>query len=333
MTQHLKACKQRKASFSVSSGEEKTNLFHLVVEGTYAPDYWMHLEMPADLKLDDLDMFLRKTWVECCGHLSAFTINGVSYNSYTDWFEEIEEDGVVSEDGDRVESDGEDENALSEVPTEQMVAELLEILEAEFQAKLSDLSPDEFESRLVNLLESRSQIESGAPLPPESLAQIRALAPVLHMMLINDIELEDLEEPTMGARLESVLKLRQKFSYEYDFGSTTYLTLRVVGEREGVRPDEELHYASVQILARNEPPVFLCRECGKPATKILAGYFDVNDGAICDACAEKQGAVEFDGEWLPIVNSPRVGVCGYTGDEDEDEWEEEDEEELAEEGE
>src|SRR5579863_2361800 len=82
MTQHLKACKQRKASFSVSSGEEKTNLFHLVVEGTYAPDYWMHLEMPADLKLDDLDMFLRKTWVECCGHLSAFTINGVSYNSY-----------------------------------------------------------------------------------------------------------------------------------------------------------------------------------------------------------------------------------------------------------
>ena len=37
--------------------------------------------------------------------------------------------------------------------------------------------------------------------------------------------------------------------------------------------------------------------------------------------------------FLPIVNSPRVGVCGYTGDADEGEfdWDDEDENETEEE--
>jgi hypothetical protein len=44
----------------------------------------MHLEVPADATLTDLDEFLRETWVECCEHLSAFRIAGVSYVSYDD---------------------------------------------------------------------------------------------------------------------------------------------------------------------------------------------------------------------------------------------------------
>jgi hypothetical protein len=45
----------------------------------------------------------------------------------------------------------------------------------------------------------------------------------------------------------------QEFSYEYDFGSTTYLDLKIVSERE---VDDSGR--SIEILARNEPPVVNC---------------------------------------------------------------------------
>lgn len=69
MGRHLKACKQR-AEFA---GQGKSGrLLHLQVDGTYDPEYWMHLEVPAVVTLAELDTFLRWTWLECCGHLSAF---------------------------------------------------------------------------------------------------------------------------------------------------------------------------------------------------------------------------------------------------------------------
>src|SRR5947209_8214329 len=90
MTQHLKHCKERAASLKATSSEdgEKSKLFHLVVEGCDHPMYWMHLEVPEDQTLLDLDEFLREIWVECCGHLSEFRIGKVSYLSQTedmDW--------------------------------------------------------------------------------------------------------------------------------------------------------------------------------------------------------------------------------------------------------
>ncbi|MDI6791813.1 MAG: hypothetical protein QME81_02935 [bacterium] len=83
MTKHLASCEQRRAVSETSSGKQKpqkTKLFHLVVEGHDLPEYWMHLEAPAEATLGDLDRFLRNIWLECCGHLSAFTIEGKSYD-------------------------------------------------------------------------------------------------------------------------------------------------------------------------------------------------------------------------------------------------------------
>lgn len=37
-----------------------------------AGDYWLLAAAPADCTLKDLDSFLRRTWLECCGHMSAF---------------------------------------------------------------------------------------------------------------------------------------------------------------------------------------------------------------------------------------------------------------------
>jgi hypothetical protein len=125
--------------------------------------------------------------------------------------------------------------------------------------------------------------------------------------------LEMVEDRSLDASLEKVLKVGQKFSYEYDFGSTTDLTLKVLSEREGVFPDQEEDEDTIEILARNIEPVMLCKVCGKPAKFVVGGYFDVEENAFCSKkCVKKS---KEDAEMLlPVVNSPRMGVCGYTGE-------------------
>lgn len=93
MKRHLPTCQDRLAAqHSVVAGKS-TTLYHLAVEATYIPDYWLHLEIPANLTLQDLDQFLRAIWLECCGHLSAFDINGQRYTQLFD-------DGMFPEDKD-----------------------------------------------------------------------------------------------------------------------------------------------------------------------------------------------------------------------------------------
>jgi hypothetical protein len=53
----------------------------LLVEGCeHLEHYWLYLEMVQQAKLARLDQFLRTLWLECCGHLSAFTIEGARYS-------------------------------------------------------------------------------------------------------------------------------------------------------------------------------------------------------------------------------------------------------------
>ena len=56
-------------------------LLHLLVEGRYSPQYWLHLELAADIPLHTLDNFLRDIWLECCGHMSQFQIGDEYYVS------------------------------------------------------------------------------------------------------------------------------------------------------------------------------------------------------------------------------------------------------------
>ena len=82
ISRHLNTCQQRAITEAKAAGRQKTqriSKFHLVVEGRDLPVYWMHLEVTASTTLATLDRFLRDTWLECCGHLSAFEIAGVRY--------------------------------------------------------------------------------------------------------------------------------------------------------------------------------------------------------------------------------------------------------------
>lgn len=200
MARHLRACEARKVHEAEirSRKARQTTLFHIVADGYR--DYWLHLEMPADATLYDLDDFLRDIWLECCGHLSAFSIGHIRFNSH-----------------------------------------------------------------------------------PE-MAWERT-----HGM---DVPLGEVFVPKL------------KFTYEYDFGSTTELELRVLSQRRGwIRRAE----GPVRILARNLPPEIGCIECGEPATLVHAWEWVV----LCDECA-RMDKYDPDG-LLPLVNSPRRGVCGYVG--------------------
>jgi hypothetical protein len=160
----------------------------------------MHVAVPVTAPLSQLDHFLRHTWLECCGHLSAFDIGDQHYASDP-------RDGAMS----------------------------------------------------------------------------------------------------MKARLSQVLAVGMKFSYEYDYGSTTALVLEAVALHDQGTPK-----GAVELLARNEAPQVSCRRCGsQPATQICTECEWNERGWLCQACAVAHECG--DEMCLPVVNSPRVGVCGYTG--------------------
>lgn len=113
------------------------------------------------------------------------------------------------------------------------------------------------------------------------------------------------QEESMRQKIYSVLNAGTTFQHEYDYGSTTELKLRVIGVREA-----KIKKPEVTLLARNVPPAWNCVTCGNPATQIQASGWGLDSDALfCDDCV---GEDEDEG-FLPVVNSPRAGVCGYCG--------------------
>ena len=113
---------------------------------------------------------------------------------------------------------------------------------------------------------------------------------------------------SMAERLADTLTAGSSFGYEYDFGTTTALVGRVLDLVPGARRG-----AVIEVLARNEPPVHPCAGCGRRATTLCAMCYEgAGDPCwYCDACSgDHRCGTDY---LLPVVNSPRVGLCGYTG--------------------
>lgn len=90
LTRHLSACPERKAAIEVANqqpGREQA-IYHLRAQDDWGGDYWLHLEVQGSATLGDLDYYLRAIWLECCGHLSMFSIG--------DWYgEEIPQSRTI----------------------------------------------------------------------------------------------------------------------------------------------------------------------------------------------------------------------------------------------
>jgi hypothetical protein len=321
MTQHLKSCKQRLASIAAEEGKTpktKTRLFHILAEGQYNPHYWLHFEVPASESLWSLDSFLKDMWIDDLDHLSGFTINGTNYSiDYPDDFfsfnevEETEEEEISEE---------EKEKELREL-VDGIVSEFAEI-SASYSDSPSNPTPLLTEwiaeikkprsvDELVDLLkrelaritkEDKSALKHDQDISLEEKRK-RYLTLYYQKMVVEDL-LEAVEDRSMEVSLEHVLKVGQKFSYVYDYGSSTYINLRVIAEREGIVQNKK---KPVQLLARNTAPTFPCVVCGKPGTTVAMGYFteSIADSVFCTECANKQVG---EGGMLPIINSPRAGV-------------------------
>ncbi len=91
--------------------------------------------------------------------------------------------------------------------------------------------------------------------------------------------------------------------YIYDYGSSTELTLTHVGEFRAPLSD------TIELLARNEAPVWPCGVCGEAAAYVWDTAARDQRPFLCEEHAHLG-----DGDMmLPVINSPRMGVCGYTG--------------------
>jgi hypothetical protein len=80
-TAHLVGC----ALQSFQPSPSTTEGYLLRISWAEQPNlYWMFVTIPRNASLSLLDAFLRDVWLECCGHLSQFTIGSRRYMSHTE---------------------------------------------------------------------------------------------------------------------------------------------------------------------------------------------------------------------------------------------------------
>ncbi len=113
----------------------------------------------------------------------------------------------------------------------------------------------------------------------------------------------------MDSKAKDILVNGTKLKYDYDFGSTTTLFSNLLAQYNITVPGD------IILLSRNEPLNILCEICGSaPAVVLCTTCYEPN--AFCNKCAKKHAKTcdDFaDYSKMPVVNSPRMGVCAYAG--------------------
>ena len=116
---------------------------------------------------------------------------------------------------------------------------------------------------------------------------------------------EDMSQP-----MKDVFRKGQKLVYEYDFGSTTQLEVKVI-EEYGIAVNDD-----IKLLSRNEPLKIVCEVCKTKAAAMICTAHDWNESTLfCKTCAKKHAkeCTDFEDMSFKLVNSPRTGVCAYEG--------------------
>jgi len=117
-------------------------------------------------------------------------------------------------------------------------------------------------------------------------------------------------EISMSKKAKNVFSKGLVLEYKYDFGTTTKLEITVICEYP-------VKAKTIVLLSRNEPLKMICCICKTaPATQICTVCCYNEEALFCDKCAKEHAkkCSDFD-EYssMPVVNSPRMGECGYEG--------------------
>ena len=107
------------------------------------------------------------------------------------------------------------------------------------------------------------------------------------------------EEISMKRRVDDVLEVGAELTHIYDFGTSSETLVKAVGLREG----KPVTSHPIALLVRNVMPECKCMEC-----LIEEEVW----GTLCDKHAKTHPHNNYD-EPFPLVNSPRLGLCGYDG--------------------
>jgi hypothetical protein len=118
------------------------------------------------------------------------------------------------------------------------------------------------------------------------------------------------DEIAKARRIDRAFESGPELTHIYDFGTSSETLIKAVGTRQGM----PLSKHPIYLMARNEAPAMQCMECNQPATWLCLEcvYEFERSGQLCDAHAEAHPHDAY-GEPMPLVNSPRVGMCGYSG--------------------
>jgi hypothetical protein len=118
------------------------------------------------------------------------------------------------------------------------------------------------------------------------------------------------DEIPMKRSIEGVFKQGSELTHIYDFGTSSETLIKVVGQRRGMPVTSH----PIALLVRNLSPEYECMECKEPATWLCMECLIEEDesGMLCDEHSECHPHDNY-GEPVPLVNSPRMGLCGYDG--------------------
>ena len=191
--------------------------------------YFLSLWIDGEALVEDLDHFLKGIWLECCGHMSAFT----------------------------------------------------------------DPKKQRDRHGMFDMMDAYELLDQGKTAEYERMME------------------DNIGQVPMSRKIGKALSKAMVLDYEYDFGSTTALTVTVM-DAYPVASDKK-----IALLSRNEPLKIMCSDCGKlPAVELCTVCMYDEEAVFCEKCAKKHSkkCEEFaDYAAMPVVNSPRMGVCGYEG--------------------
>ncbi len=117
-------------------------------------------------------------------------------------------------------------------------------------------------------------------------------------------------EIAKSRKVASVFDKGLELTHIYDFGTSSETLIKVVDVNEG----KPLSKHPIFLMARNYQPEAKCMECDQRANWLCIEclYEDEVWGTLCDKHAKTHPHNNY-GEPMPLVNSPRVGMCGYVG--------------------
>lgn len=118
------------------------------------------------------------------------------------------------------------------------------------------------------------------------------------------------KEIAQKRKISEVFEPGVELTHIYDFGTSSETLIKLAGVREGTPTTTR----PIALMARNVLPQNQCIECAQPAAWLCIECLVEDDtaGTLCDAHAPDHPHDNY-GEPVPLVNSPRVGMCGYIG--------------------